>query len=93
MLEEKKSAKLPHNLILKGRKDLSISGVLDVDSFDESTVVAYTELGELTIKGQNLHINKIDLDSGDLELEGNIGCLEYLEDKAAENGFFSKLFR
>ncbi len=93
MAEEKKSAKLPHNLILKGRKDLSISGVLDVDSFDESTVVAYTELGELTIKGQNLHINKIDLESGDLDLEGNISSLEYLEDKAAEKGFFARLFR
>lgn len=93
MAEEKKSAKLPHNLILKARKDLSISGVLDVDSFDESTVVAYTELGELTIKGQNLHINKIDLDSGDLELEGNIGCLEYLEEKATEKGFLARLFR
>lgn len=93
MVEEKKSTKLPHNLILKGRKDLSISGVLDVDSFDESTVVAYTELGELTIKGQNLHINKIDLDSGDLDLEGNILSLEYLEDKVAEKGFFARLFR
>ena len=93
MAEEKKNAKLPHNLILKGRKDLSISGVLDVDSFDESTVVAYTELGELTIKGQNLHINKIDLESGDLDLEGNISSLEYLEDKVAEKGFFARLFR
>ena len=93
MAEEKKSTKLPHNLILKARKDLSVSGVLDVDSFDESTVVAYTELGELTIKGQNLHINKIDLESGDLELEGNIASLEYLEDKAAEKGFFARLFR
>ena len=93
MAEEKKSAKFPHNLILKGRKDLSISGVLDVDSFDESTVVAYTELGELTIKGQNLHINKIDLESGDLDLEGNITSLEYLEDKTAEKGFFARLFR
>ena len=93
MVDEKKSAKLPHNLILKGRKNLSISGVLDVDRFDELTVVAYTELGELTIKGQNLHINKIDLESGDLDLEGNISSLEYLEDKAAEKGFFARLFR
>ena len=93
MSEEKKSAKLPHNLILKGRKDLSISGVLDVDSFDELTIVAYTELGKLTINGQSLHINKIDLESGDLELEGNIASLEYLEDKAAEKGFFARLFR
>lgn len=93
MVEEKKSAKLPHNLILKGRKALSISGVLDVNSFDESMVVVYTELGQLTISGQNLHVNRIDLDSGDLELEGNIASLEYLDNNAAERSFFSKLFR
>ena len=66
MIEEKKDVKLSHNLILKERKSLNISGVLDVDSFDDNAVVAYTDLGELTIKGSNLHINKINLDSGDL---------------------------
>ena len=56
-------------------------------------MVAYTDLGELTIKGSNLHINKINLDSGDLELDGEVYSLEYAEDRPAERGFFSKLFR
>ena len=93
MIEEKKDVKLSHNLILKERKSLNISGVLDVDSFDDNAVVAYTDLGELTIKGRNLHINKINLDSGDLELDGEVYSLEYAEDRPAERGFFSKLFR
>ncbi|CDB24313.1 sporulation protein YabP [Clostridium sp. CAG:557] len=93
MIEEKKDIKLSHNLILKERKSLNISGVLDVDSFDDNAVVAYTDLGELTIKGSNLHINKINLDSGDLELDGEVYSLEYAEDRPAERGFFSKLFR
>ncbi|MFR1509604.1 MAG: sporulation protein YabP [Acutalibacteraceae bacterium] len=93
MIEEKKDVKLSHNLILKERKSLNISGVLDVDSFDDNAVVAYTDLGELTIKGSNLHINKINLDSGDLELDGEVYSLEYAEDRPAERGFFSKLFR
>lgn len=80
-------------MILKERKSLNISGVLDVDSFDDNAVVAYTDLGELTIKGSNLHINKINLDSGDLELDGEVYSLEYAEDRPAERGFFSKLFR
>lgn len=92
MSDEKKSVKLQHNLILKERKSLNISGVLDVDSFDDSTVVAYTDLGELTVKGQNLHINKIDLDSGDLELDGEVSSLMYLESRGTDKGFFSKLF-
>ena len=89
MIEEKKDVKLSHNLILKERKSLNISGVLDVDSFDDNAVVAYTDLGELTIKGSNLHINKINLDSGDLELDGEVYSLEYAEDRPAERGFFS----
>lgn len=93
MIEEKKDIKLSHNLILKERKSLNISGVLDVDSFDDNAVVAYTDLGELTIKGSNLHINKINLDSGDLELDGEVYSLDYAEDRPAERGFFSKLFR
>lgn len=93
MSEEKKSAKLSHNLILKERKSLNISGVLDVDSFDDNTVIVYTDLGELTIKGSNLHISKISLDSGDLELDGDVYSLEYAEDKSAEKSFFSRLFR
>lgn len=93
MSEEKKNVKLSHNLILKERKSLNISGVLDVDSFDDNAVVAYTDLGELTIKGSNLHISKINLDSGDLELDGEVYALEYAEDRPAEKGFLSKLFR
>ncbi len=93
MTEDKKNIKLTHNLILKERKLLNISGVLDVDSFDDSTVVAYTELGELTIKGEKLHINKINLDSGDLELDGEVYSLEYTENKPTGQGFLSKLFR
>ena len=93
MIENKNGTKGPHNLILKNRKALSISGALDVDSFDESEVVAYTELGELTIKGQNLHINKIDLDSGDIELDGEIYALEYLENQISKKSFFSRLFK
>lgn len=93
MIEEKKNVKLSHNLILKERKLLNLSGVLDVDSFDDRTVVAYTELGELTIKGKDLHISKINLDSGDLELDGEIYALEYAEEGPSEKSFFSKLFR
>ncbi len=93
MPEEKKNTKLSHNLILKERNSLNISGVLDVDSFDESTVVAYTSLGELSIKGKDLHINKINLDSGDLELDGEISSLEYIDSRVSEKGFFAKLFR
>ena len=66
--EEKRSTGA-HNLILEERGSLTVTGVSDIDSFDEETVVVYTDLGELTVRGSGLHINKIDVDAGELELE------------------------
>ena len=54
MAEEKRNAVIPHNIVLEGRRLLTVSGVSDVDSFDEETVVVFTELGELTVKGSDL---------------------------------------
>lgn len=93
-MEEKKSIKMPHSLILQDRGVLSVSGVADVDSFDEQTVVLFTDLGELTVKGTDLHINKLNVDTGELAIEGEITSMIYSEEKAASgNGFFSKLFK
>ena len=93
MIEEKKTVKLLHNLILEGRKNLTVSGVSDVDSFDYQAIVAYTDLGELTIKGKNLHISKLSIDSGDLKVSGEIISLSYSDNHQSSGGFLSKLFR
>ncbi len=93
LTEEKKTAKLPHNIILENRKNLHISGVEDVDSFDEQTVIAYTGLGQLVIRGKELHISKLNLESGELRLEGEISALAYTDSHAGKGGFLSKMFR
>ena len=67
---ENRQLTVPHNIIIEDRKNVSISGVTDVESFDEETVILMTDLGELVIKGFGLHISKIDVVSGDLALEG-----------------------
>ncbi len=72
---------MPHQLILDDRRRLSLSGVSDVDSFDDTTVVAHTSLGDLTVKGQGLHICRLNTETGDLSLEGQIDLLEYTEPK------------
>ncbi len=92
MIEEKKTIK-PHNLILEGRKNLIVSGVSDVDSFDDQAIVAYTDLGELTIKGKNLHISKLSVETGDLKLSGEIISLSYTDNRQVSGGIISKLFR
>lgn len=94
MGEEKTKSSMPHSLILDNRKSLSISGVSDVDSFDEQSVVVYTSIGELTIKGKNIHINSLNIESGDLKIDGSIDSLFYSENNSSVGkGMFSKLFK
>ena len=94
MTDEKRTAVVPHNIVLEGRRMLTVSGVSDVDSFDEETVVIFTELGELTVRGSNLHINKLSVDVGELTVEGDISALIYSENaNSGSGGFFSRVFR
>lgn len=90
---EKNGMKQPHNVILEERRVLTISGVQDIDSYDEQSVIAFTELGGLTIKGENLHINKIDVQTGELNIEGEIWELCYSDLQQKKQGLFSRLFR
>ena len=74
-LEERKigsNVNVIQNLVLENREKLSISGVLDVLSFDDQIVMVETELGLLTIKGENLRINKLSLDTSEVIVEGDI---------------------
>ena len=83
------------NLILENRKKLSVSGVNDVLSFDDEIVIIETELGLLTVKGDNLKINKLSIDTSEVIVEGEISYLEY-SDKDIENNrgnFISKIFK
>lgn len=94
MQEEKKTVTLPHNLVLEDRRSLTVSGVSDVDSFDEQTVIVFTEMGELTVRGEQLHINKLSVDTGDLSIEGKISSLTYTDEGPRQGGgFFSRVFR
>ncbi len=94
-MEEKKIVK-PKNqtLLLENREKLSLTGVIDVDSFNEESIVAVTDLGVLFIKGADLHINKLNLDSNELIVEGDIYSMEYSD---SENGksksFFGRMFK
>ena len=92
MADEKKTA-MPHNLVLEDRRLLTLSGVSDVDSFDEETVVVFTDMGELTIRGSDLHINRLSVEIGELTVEGKISALIYSQDAAPKGGFFSRVFR
>ena len=92
-MEEKKTVSLPHNVIMEDRRLLTVSGVNDVDSFDEQTVIVFTEMGELTVRGSDLHINRLSVEVGELLIEGKIVSLAYSDEAPRNAGFFSKVFR
>lgn len=94
MSETKNKPKVPHSIILENRKILNLSGISDVDSFDEQTVTAYTSMGVLTIRGKNLHINKLSLETGELVVEGEICSMNYSDNElSGKSGILSKLFK
>lgn len=90
---EENRVKMPHNIILNDRKKLNVSGVKDVDSFDEETIIIYTELGEMTVRGNDLHINTLNVETGELSIDGSIYAIIYSDDTPKKEGFFSKVFR
>ena len=81
------------NLVMENRNRLTVSGVSDVDSFDEQTVVIFTQMGELTVRGSDLHIINLSVDSGELSLEGTVNSLTYSDEQPGKGGFFSRVFR
>ena len=85
--------RMPHLLTLSERNDLTVTGVRDVRNFDDLTVVADTALGELTVKGSQLHISRLSIETGDLTVEGQIDSLVYSHVSTHTGGFFAKLFR
>ena len=96
-IDERKaiSTSVIQNLILENRGKLSISGVLDVLSFDDQVVMVETELGLLTVKGENLHINKLNIDTSEVIIEGEISYLAYSdkENEKTKGTFMSKIFK
>ena len=82
---------IPHQLIIQDRKQMELTGVSNVESFDENTVTCYTSFGKLSICGQDLHLHRLDLDGTILSIEGKIETLSYIDVK--KGGRLGRLFR
>lgn len=89
--EKPRTVPRPHSLSLDARERLSVTGVEDVSGFDEELIVLTTALGELTVRGEQLHIDRIDLDAGQLEVRGSIRELSYGE-RTRSGSLWSRLF-
>ncbi len=80
---------LPHSVTMKDRKALSLTGVTEVVSFDDSAVVLHTSMGTLVIQGQQLQLKNLTLEGGQVAVEGSIDGLHY--EQLRQSGFFRRL--
>ena len=82
-MDEKSNVGKSHKVLLANRKTGAFSGVVDVLSFDVSEILLETELGMLLIKGHDLHVNRLSLEKGEIDVEGRIDALTYSDVKTA----------
>ena len=92
-MAEEKTLSFPHNISVDERHNISITGVTDIGGYDEQTIVAFTQFGEVTVKGDGLHIIRMSVEMGELVAEGTINSINYSEMKQRDEGFFSRLFK
>jgi sporulation protein YabP len=81
-----------HRLELEGREKLTVSGVEDVERFDETGIVMSTSAGVLTVTGEDLHIGQLSLEGGELHVDGRIDSVSYEEASELRGSFLHRLF-
>ena len=94
-MEEKISTR-PHRLTIDNRASSTMTGIRDVVSFDENQVVLDTDMGLLTLKGKDLHVSRLTLEKGEVDLNGTIESLLYSSNEALRRSgesLLSRLFK
>lgn len=89
---QEKALELPHKLTLDGRNRLNLTGVTEVESFDEGMVVLHTTRGTLVVRGEGLHLQLLSLDGGQVHVDGTVHSLTYEDEGRVSGGFFARLF-
>ncbi len=84
--------KIPHSIVIDNREKLSAAGIKNVISFDDETLLLDSVMGRITVKGENLHIESFDTQSGDLSAEGKIQAVVYMNE-VRSGSFISRFFR
>ena len=88
------TVQMPHNAVLEDRAHLTLSGVQDVDAFDEESIQVVTPLGALTVRGHDLHISRLSLEMGEMAVDGTITALLYAEPtREKEGSLLRRMFR
>ncbi len=91
-LTEQKPPEQPHRLTLDSRSRLSITGVMEVESFDDTMICLTTTRGPLTIHGKTLHLQQLSIDGGQVLVDGSVDSIIYEDEAQQAGGFFARLF-
>ncbi|MCI8837791.1 MAG: sporulation protein YabP [Hungatella sp.] len=93
---EERTGTRPHRLMMQNRSALSVSGIQDVVSFDENQVILDTDMGLLTMKGKGLHVSRLTLEKGEVDVDGTVDSLVYSSNESYRKtgeSLFNRLFR
>lgn len=93
MEEKKNELKSAHSILIDEREKIKVSGVTDVDSFDENEIILYTSDGGVVLSGEDFKINRLNVESGDVEIEGFVNEIKYTNLTQTSGGFWSKIFK
>ena len=88
---EKNSLELPHKLTLDARSRLAMTGVVEVESFDDTTILLTSTRGPMTVRGEGLHLQQLSLGGGEVLIEGTVHSISY-EDDTPSGGLLARLF-
>ncbi len=86
-----KAAETQHNITMEGRRRLSVSGVGDVESFNEEEVIMSGGSWTMSVRGRGMHMERLSVDSGDVIITGRIDSLSYEDEAPPREGFFKRL--
>jgi len=84
---------MEHNITLKGRESLVVSGIEHIYSFNDKKVEVRTSAGEMVIEGENLDMSKLSLDENIINIEGTINSIIYSKERKPQESFFKKVFK
>ncbi len=89
---EEKALELPHKVTLDSRNRLNMTGIKEVESFDEGMVVLHTTRGTLVVRGEGLHLQLLSLDGGQVHVDGRVDSMTYEDTGNQSGGFLARLF-
>lgn len=93
-MDEKIKENSVHKLSMLNREKLTVTGVEDVGSFDEDQITVYTTEGMMTLKGVDFKINRLNVEDGELEIEGEVDSIVYSSNhKSGGGSFFGRIFK